>query len=66
MDAPIIRRRVNVSTTTKGIQHAEATFEITGDNVDPETFRFLSMEFFDWVDKVWPPPVEGAPVGTKK
>lgn len=46
-DVPIIRRRVNVSTTTKGIQHAEATFEITGDAVDPESFKYLAGEFFD-------------------
>lgn len=58
MDKPMIHRRVNVKTTTKGVQYAEATFTMEGEDVDEIDYRQQALAFFGWVDQCWPPPVE--------
>jgi len=54
----MIHRRVNVKTTTKGVQYAEATFTMEGEDVDEIDYRQQALAFFGWVDQCWPPPVE--------
>lgn len=54
-EKPSIRRRVNVSTSVKGVTTAEATFEGTG--LTWEEYQELSTEFFAWVEKNWPTPI---------
>jgi hypothetical protein len=54
-DAPSIRRRVSVDTTSKGIQSASATFEASG--LTEAEFAKQSLTFFEWVNKIWPPPI---------
>ena len=64
MDKPQVHRRVNVKYTTKGVAYTEATFTLDQED-DPDypvnqeiEYRERAIAFFQWVDKVWPPPVE--------
>ena len=54
-DKPIVRRRVNVSTSVKGIRTTDATFEITGDVGEREYWDMFNV-FMDAVDVAFPPP----------
>jgi hypothetical protein len=51
---PVIRRRLNVSSSVKGIRTADFTVEITGGTEDEFWAHFNS--FADAVDKAYPPP----------
>ena len=54
----MIHRRVNVKTTTKGVQYAEATFSMDGEDVTDEDYKAQAIAFFAWMNEQWPPPVE--------
>ena len=55
-----VRRRVNVSTSVKGIQTTDATIEITStlSPHDEAEFRRSAIDFHSWKNANWPPPVE--------
>ena len=55
---PVIHRRVKVSHSVKGIVTTEATFSIDGNPDNMPMFNTQCVEFFDWVDKTWPPHIE--------
>jgi hypothetical protein len=60
---PAIRRRVNISTSVRGIQTADATIEITNlmengqGQEDSDAFKRIALEYFAWVNETWPPPL---------
>ena len=60
---PAIRRRVNISTSVRGIQTADATIEITNlmengkGQEDSDAFKKIALEYFAWVNEAWPPPL---------
>jgi hypothetical protein len=55
-----IHRRLNISTTTKGVQTADATFTMDGpvDEVTSEVFWAEAQQYFAEVDAFCPPPKE--------
>lgn len=61
-EMPTVHRRVNVSYSVKGVATTDATFSIDGPTLpegkDGRDFAAESTEFFNWVNKTWPPPVE--------
>ena len=52
---PTIRRRIEKSVSVKGIITTSATFEAT--DLTDDDYRGQALEFFHWVDTVWPPPI---------
>ena len=57
-DKVTVHRRLKISTTTKGVQHAEATITIDGpiDEATPEFFWGEAQKYFAEVDRFCPPP----------
>jgi len=52
---PTIRRRVNISTSVKGVVKADSTFEATG--LTEAEYAEQSLAFFAWVEQQWPAPI---------
>jgi 23S rRNA G2069 N7-methylase RlmK/C1962 C5-methylase RlmI len=54
-EKPVIRRRINVDTSTKGVKTASATFESTG--LTKQEHEEQSEDYFQWVEANWPAPI---------
>jgi hypothetical protein len=56
--SPIIRRRISLDYSTKGVMTPSFTFEATG--LSPIEFEVASEEYFEYCHQKYPAPVAQA------